>query len=348
MTVALQRNLSVALRPRRFSEMVGNTEVTDQLVNQLSAGRVPIGFLFSGPAGHGKTTLAKILAVSLNCSHGTPGEPCEACITNQADFNIIEVNAANFSKVDDARALLTDRGLEYVPVSGRYNVVILDECQQMTPQAQSVLLLPLESTVVSVVYIFCTTEPEKISTAIKSRLMSFHLNPLADAEIAELIGRAAVSADFDGDLTPLTEALIRNDFRAPRNVVMASEKFFAGMPAEDAVWNDASGKINIKQLFTAAVNGNWDTCRRLLSVIEAAEVESVRIGLSNQFRYALIKSPTGPRAEVLSRFIYELSRHSANSWEKVVLLNATIAAVYRICLLSQEAQAAARKVRDAA
>ena len=174
----LRKVLMLALyrkyRPSRFADVIGQEHVTVPLSNALSSGRTHHAYLFSGPRGCGKTSSARILARSLNCEQGPTPDPCGKCqscmdlvANGPGSIDVVELDAATHGLVDDARDL-REKAF-FSPVAGRYKIYIIDEAHQLGPGAANALLKVVEEPPPHVVFIFATTEPEKLIATIRSR-----------------------------------------------------------------------------------------------------------------------------------------------------------------------------------
>jgi DNA polymerase-3 subunit gamma/tau len=163
-------------RPRTFDDVVEQEHVTRTLKNAIRLGRVAHAYLFAGTRGVGKTTMARVLAKALNCEQGPTTEPCAVCpscveITQGASMDIIEIDGASNRGIDEIRDLRET--LRYLPARGRYKVYIIDEVHMLTKEAFNALLKTLEEPPRHVVFIFATTEIEKIPYTILSRCQRF-------------------------------------------------------------------------------------------------------------------------------------------------------------------------------
>ena len=170
MSLALYRKY----RPSTFSEVIGQEQVTEPLSNALESGKIHHAYLFSGPRGCGKTSSARIMARSLNCEKGPTPNPCGECqsckdlvANGPGSIDVIELDAATHGLVDDAREL-RDKAF-FAPVSSRYKIYIIDEAHQLGPGAANALLKVVEEPPPHVLFIFATTEPEKLISTIRSR-----------------------------------------------------------------------------------------------------------------------------------------------------------------------------------
>ena len=163
-------------RPQDFDEVVGQDAVVRTLKNAIAADQVRQAYLFAGPRGTGKTSLARILAKCLNCAQGattTPDKTCNSCVTiaNGTSLDVIEMDAASQRGIDDIREIRERVVLQ--PVEGRYKVYILDEAHQLTDAAWNALLKLIEEPPPHLVFIFCTTELQKVLPTVRSRCQSF-------------------------------------------------------------------------------------------------------------------------------------------------------------------------------
>jgi DNA polymerase-3 subunit gamma/tau len=174
-------------RPRDFTELVGQEHVQRALVNALDNDRLHHAYLFTGTRGVGKTTIARILAKSLNCETGVSSQPCGKCSAceeiNEGRFvDLIEVDAASRTKVEDTRELLEN--VQYAPTRGRYKVYLIDEVHMLSTHSFNALLKTLEEPPPHVKFLLATTDPQKLPVTILSRCLQFNLKSLTVAQIS--------------------------------------------------------------------------------------------------------------------------------------------------------------------
>ena len=196
-------------RPKRFAEMVGQEHVLRALSNALDSGRVHHAFLFTGTRGVGKTTVARILAKSLNCETGVSANPCGVCaacreIDEGRFVDLIEVDAASRTKVDDTRELLDN--VQYAPSRGRYKVYLIDEVHMLSNHSFNALLKTLEEPPPHVKFLLATTDPQKLPVTVLSRCLQFSLKRLSANLIGERLKFIAAAEKIDFE--PAAAALL--------------------------------------------------------------------------------------------------------------------------------------------
>ncbi|WP_121372168.1 DNA polymerase III subunit gamma/tau [Pseudomonas aeruginosa] len=175
-------------RPRSFREMVGQTHVLKALINALDNQRLHHAYLFTGTRGVGKTTIARILAKCLNCETGVSSTPCGECsVCREIDegrfVDLIEVDAASRTKVEDTRELLDN--VQYSPTRGRYKVYLIDEVHMLSSHSFNALLKTLEEPPPHVKFLLATTDPQKLPVTILSRCLQFSLKNMPPERVVE-------------------------------------------------------------------------------------------------------------------------------------------------------------------
>ncbi len=177
-------------RPKTFEQVIGQAHVVSALTNGLDSERVHHAFLFTGTRGVGKTTLARIFAKALNCERGVSSTPCGECVAcrgvDAGNFiDLIEVDAASRTKVDDTRELLDN--VQYTPTQGRFKIYLIDEVHMLSTHSFNALLKTLEEPPEHVKFLLATTDPQKLPTTILSRCIQFNLKALDMTRLTGLL-----------------------------------------------------------------------------------------------------------------------------------------------------------------
>ena len=219
-------------RPGSFNELVGQEQVTVPLSAALDNGRINHAYLFSGPRGCGKTSSARIMARSLNCVNGPTSSPCGKCnscvslaANGPGNLDVTELDAASHNGVDDMREL-RDRAM-FAPAESRYRIFIIDEAHMITNQGSNALLKIVEEPPAHLIFIFATTEPEKVIGTIRSRTHHYPFRLLTPQAMRGLLERtvAAEGAIIEESVYPL---VIRAGGGSPRDTLSILDQLLAG------------------------------------------------------------------------------------------------------------------------
>ncbi len=236
-------------RPAKFAEVVGQEHVTEPLSTALAAGRINHAYLFSGPRGCGKTSSARILARSLNCELGPTPDPCGVCSScvslapgGPGNIDVTELDAASHGGVDDTREL-RDRAF-FAPAESRYRVFIVDEAHMITTQGFNALLKIVEEPPEHLVFVFATTEPDKVLPTIRSRTHHYPFRLIPPGTLRKLLERIC---DDEGAVVapPVYPLVIRAGGGSARDSLSVLDQLIAGAGPEGVTYERAVALLGV-------------------------------------------------------------------------------------------------------
>lgn len=256
-------SLYTKYRPLTFSDVVGQTHVVETLERAVAEGRTSHAYLFCGPRGTGKTTMARIMAKALLCEHvhdGLPDGTCEGCelIAAGEHPDVYELDAASRTGVENVRAEIINN-VSYAPARGAYKVYIIDEVHMLTNQAFNALLKTLEEPPSHVVFILCTTDPERILATVLSRVQRFDFHSISTTDIERRLAYVCDSEGFSYD---------------PASLTMVAQQARGGM-------RDALSKLEQLSVFCDG-NITLDATRELFGSVGSAQLSAMLEGIAKR------------------------------------------------------------------
>ena len=267
-------------RPRDFSQVVGQEHVVNALMHALDTNRVHHAFLLTGTRGIGKTTLARILAKSLNCkTNGVSSTPCNACdhcraVDEGRFIDLIEVDAASRTKVDDTRDLLDN--VQYAPTVGEYKIYLIDEVHMLSGHSFNALLKTLEEPPPHVKFVLATTDPQKLPVTVLSRCLQFYLKALSNEQIGSQITHILKneSVEFEHAAVRLLARSAKGSMRDALSLLDQTIAFGGGKVEEVQV-RSMLGLVDDQFIIRILDNLADQNVRNLLDVCEQMAVKSV-------------------------------------------------------------------------
>lgn len=277
--------LSRSMRPMSLDDIIGQDANINFIKRQFESGRLPHFFIIGGSFGTGKTSIARIIAMMIQGLNSyTPND--------LKNYDISEINGADKNGIETIRSLIEEAS--YFPRLGsKAKVVIIDEAQQLTRQAQDALLKPAEEPHDKFFLIFSTSDVSKIADSLKRRATIIRMDGLDNAQILDLLERAKERTGCQLDSEPLLEALINREVREPGKILQAYEKYVNGIDATNCVMETAISNAGLdeKKLVAHIKKGNWLQAVEFLKLVKKDEVFGLKIYITNSLKNMILTEP---------------------------------------------------------
>jgi DNA polymerase-3 subunit gamma/tau len=280
---------SVKYRPRSLDEMVGQEKTINRLRGQYKKKKMPHAIMLTGKKGSGKTSLARIIALSLQCTHQTKfGIPCKACRLNINKFPIYQLDCGRVRGVDQVENFVSLSDTDIVG-RGKRKVFIFDEAHRLSGHSQDSLLKSFEDTS-NCTWIICSTRPDKIVDTLRSRCAQFALHPLNKDNTTVLVERLLQRNKSKLAIDDLVDALVDNKVDSARLIAHAVDNYIAGDSAEDASQVEGTTSVDAYALIRATTKGDWTNVSSILQKSADGDLRLLRNRCINYLRTVLLES----------------------------------------------------------
>ncbi len=316
-------------RPQQFDDIVGQDNVTTTLKNAISKNRIGHAYIFTGPRGIGKTTIARVFAKALNCERGPISTPCDKCtscmeIINGNSLDVLEIDGASNRGIDEIRELR--QNVKYAPTHGKYKVYIIDEVHQITIDAFNALLKTLEEPPAHVKFFFATTEPHKVPPTILSRCQRFDLRPISSMAISSRLKTICSKerVDIDDEALMMIARYAEGSMRDAESILDQAIVYSAGRINGEAI-SSILGLVNSEAIYELAeivARGDPEAAIRLLNriMVEGKDLPHFVSDLSNHFRNMLILKVADSSLLILPSDVISRLSHQTELFSREQLL----------------------------
>lgn len=342
------RVLTLAMRPKTLSDMVGQQAMSDAIKAQFISGRIPHFYIIGGPVGCGKTSLARILSLHIQTGNGKDLRDLRDL--NDEDwrtykrYDIEEINAANQNGVDYVRQLTESARYKPLPPS-KVKVLILDEAHQLSNSAQNCLLTATEDAPAHVFIIFCTSQVSKIIPGLRRRAYILQPKSLDQDGTTQLLEQAKRFVGYQGDISELSKFLSGEAISTPGLIVQAAERYFCGLSVAESINFAEIARFDGLPLCRTLVAGDWLGCAGHLKNVVKSDVAGLKVCALGYLKAVLLKT-SGNKAVAISRAIAKISE--ANIHDETSSLPTFVASVCFACDILTPPRAAKAHVAKAA
>lgn len=294
-------DLKTRYRPQKIEELAPTCSLT-QLKNLIDDPNASQVYLFEGKTGTGKTTCARIIAKASIClSKNKADKPClkcEACLSFEDELDVIEIDAADYNKVDNARELVKD--MRYLPQILKKKIYILDEVQRFTPEAQDVLLKTLEEPPPYLLVFLCTTDKKDLKQTLIDRALTLTFNEIKPKDAQTIINQVTVGKEID---QTVKVELFKNSHGSVRALLNNIQTYLQG---GELVSDESEETAEMKQIASCLMKGDWASLSSILKQPSMKkDCEQLRISLENYFR-AILLNKTTPDKQI-GKILQEIS-----------------------------------------
>ena len=327
---SVKQQLSLSARPKTLDQLLGQDKLVAGLRGHAESGRVIKAWMLTGPKGTGKTTTARILALSLQCTHQKKfGNPCVACRRNKAAYPIIEINGAEITGKEDIRKAF--EGADYAVMgAGAYRVYIVDEAHQLSKAAQNLALKYLEDSPDTTVFILCSTEPRLIIETLRSRCQIYQLHELEPDNVVVLVQQLLTKVSSELPADRLAEALNEMQVWSPRLIAQAVEKYCAGASPDEAAQVEGATEVDTYALTRSLMKGDWPGVATFMLNAQRADARAIRVKVIAYLRVVLLESAEISKStKVVAAAITTIA--NAHNIEDSVMASVVAAELYKCC-----------------
>ena len=339
----LVQQLSLSARPKTLDGLIGQEKIARAIRGHISTGRYPKAWLFHGPKGTGKTTAARIVALSYQCDHQKLfGRPCKECRALAPDgmsngtwgnFPIVEISGGSVSRKEDMEARLGGVRAGLMGI-GNYRIFLINEVQQCSPSTIAMFLDLCEDTPSTTVFIFTTTEAARLSEAFRSRCQCYEFKELDTDMVEVMVGKLLQRIGSELPADRLAEALMDAKVFSQRLVAQAVERYSGGADPEEAASVTGVPEMDIMGLSKAITHGDWSSAARYLANAQASDARGLRFMIMKYLRGQLLESSeVGPRADAIAKAITALA--TVENAEDAVIFASICAQAYTLVKIFQ-------------